>query len=208
MALQFLNLRWLYGSARASSRSSARPQINESASAEAVPDRELGEALAWLETVLTHDRGEPPLRRVAGLQEQAVWVWLRARAAGMRNEGDAGVGATVARDIIERCQLDGGHPRRCTRPIYEDCRTYLDRTDKGPNLLTLWHPWVVTAANALHRDASLDLPVDERAALADIARWGLHELEAGVALIATAPGYKLAEYLIAVSDLLPRSPAE
>ncbi|MEQ9322641.1 MAG: hypothetical protein RIF41_25980 [Polyangiaceae bacterium] len=178
----------------------------EVASADAVPDTELGDALDRLEDVLTHDRGEPPLRRVAGLQEQAIWVWLRARAAGLRQGRDADVGATVARDLIERCQLDDSDPRRCTRPIYEDGRTYLDRTNEGPNLLTLWHPWVVTAANALHRDASLEIAAEDRAALADIARWGLHELEAGVALIATAPGYKLSEYLIAVSDLLPPAP--
>jgi hypothetical protein len=62
---------------------------------------------------------------------------------------------------------------------------------------------VVAAAHALVRDSELPLSDDERGALSAVVRWGLHELEAGVQLIATAPGYKLVEYLIAVSDLVP-----
>jgi hypothetical protein len=163
----------------------------------------LSEAMAWLRTVLAEDRGEPPLRRVAGLHEQATWVWLRGRAAGLRHADDRRLGEMAARDIVDRCALDDDRPRRCSRPIYEDGRTYLDRTDKGPNLLTLWHPWVVAAAQALLRDPDLGLPAERRDALAAIVRWGLHELEAGVSLIATAPGYKLAEYLLAVSSVAP-----
>lgn len=175
----------------------------ELAGIEATAEADLAAALDWLRSVLIEDRGEPPLRRVAGLQEQAVWVWLRARAAGLTDAADAKVGQSVARDIIERCSLDAARPRRCQRPIYEDGRTYLDRTDKGPNLLTLWHPWVVAAAQALLRDEGIELSKTDRTALSAIVRWGLHELEAGVSLIATAPGYKLAEYLIAVSDVVP-----
>jgi hypothetical protein len=157
-------------------------------------------AAGWIRRALVEDVDEPPVRTVAGLYEQATWVLLRTRErTGDREAGDERIFRTAAQNIIERCALEN---RRCTRPIYEDGRTYLERVPgEGPTFLALWHPWATLAASALAGDDSIDLPDEVRDTLRVIAAWGLAEIETGIAVLTAAPDYKLAEYLYVASTL-------
>jgi serine/threonine protein kinase len=157
-------------------------------------------ATGWIRRALVEDVDEPPLRSVAGLFEQAAWVLLQARdRAEDREPSDDALFVAVARNMIERCALANA---RCTRPIYEDGRTYLERVPgQGPEFLALWHPWTTLAAARLAADDSLDLPDELRADLRVIAAWGLGEIENGIAVLTAAPDYKLAEYLFVASEL-------
>jgi hypothetical protein len=162
-------------------------------------------AMTWLRTALSHDVDEPPLRRVAGLAEQATWVLLRGRARTQdHHPNDAELLREAAEGIVERCQLSRDPELACTRALNDDGQTYLERKPgRGPNLVTLWHPWATLSAHALATDTSLGLPADLRADLAAIARWGLREIEPAIPMMSTAPAYKLAEYLYAIAALSP-----
>jgi hypothetical protein len=157
-------------------------------------------AAGWIRRALVEDVDEPPVRTVAGLYEQATWVLLRTRArTGDREPGDEEKLRAAAQNIIDRCALEN---RRCTRAIYEDGRTYLERVPgEGPSFLALWHPWATLAAHALAGDVSVDLPEEVRTQLRAIAAWGLAEIETGIAVLTAAPDYKLAEYLYVASTL-------
>jgi serine/threonine protein kinase len=157
----------------------------------------------WLRRALREDVDDPPLRSVAGLAEQTTWVLLRGRTTtDDERPDDDELLRESARAIVARCALSAPPVRSCTRPIYEDGQTYLDKSPgKPPNLVTLWHPWVTLASHALAHDTTITLPPELRAELQQIARWGLGQTEPAIPLLTAAPGYKLAEYLTVVSLL-------
>jgi hypothetical protein len=137
-------------------------------------------------------------------------VLLRTRArTHERVPGDDALFTEVGRAIVARCALGPAPARACSRPVYEDGQTYLDRKPgRGPNLVTLWHPWVTAASHALASDRTVELPPELREELHAVARWGVSQIEPGIGLLATAPAYKLAEYLYAMATLLPDAPRE
>jgi hypothetical protein len=128
-------------------------------------------------------------------------VVARARALGLGDERTTTVLRAAARDIVDRCELteDGS----CTRPINDTGR--IDLTDGSGHLSTLWHPWATLASYTLAADDGLGLDADLRRRLASVARWGIAELRGQMDGLSTADAYKIAEYLLVVSEiLLPR----
>ena len=144
----------------------------------------------WLRNALR----SPDVRDVAGLEEQTLWLLLEARRVANDVSGEDVVRAGAA-DIVARCALDA-KTRACTRPVYDDGSTPLG----GGSLVTLWHPWLAAATDALLA-STLTLAPELRADLEAVARWSMNGIDGSIDALAALPEYKLAEYLVAVSAI-------
>jgi serine/threonine protein kinase len=145
----------------------------------------------WLERAMPSEA-----MRMPGLAEQATWVLARAFHRG---HGDAGTRDTLraaARNLVVRCELtdDGA----CMRPINDSARI----ENGSGHLWTLWHPWATLASYTLAEADGLGLEPDLRRRLAAVARWGIAELGGQMDGLSIADTYKVAEYLVVISEIL------
>jgi protein kinase-like protein len=153
---------------------------------------EVAEVAAWLRrgTIAASEDLRAP-----GFTEQLAWFLVHAEQRGIAPADDE-ARRVLVQEIVAHCRPDA--TGACARAAHETGRIRLD-VDAG-HLVTLWHPWATLAAHEL----ALARPDDAQAAkaLAPIARWGVGELRRATDVLAAAPEYKLAEYLIVASTLL------
>ena len=154
---------------------------------------ELEGALAWLRREVTS--GSEAVHQ-QGITEQVGWLLARAERRQHDPGGREALHAAAA-EIIAHCRLD---KTACRRPTYDTGKAALD-VDAG-KLVTLWHPWATVGSYELARQPVLPLDGEELASLGHVARWGNGELGGAVTSLATAPEYKLSEYLIVVAKTL------
>jgi serine/threonine protein kinase len=138
------------------------------------------------------------LRNTAGLEEQAAFVLLRARQKNLVAPPTT-LPDILAHDLLARCRPVGD---ACTRALAEDDTIPLHGSVDGGDgtLVSLWHPWLTLASAALAVDPDLSPPLRPR--LETMVAWSAHELTSAIAVVAVAPAYKLAEYLLVVTYLL------
>jgi hypothetical protein len=150
-------------------------------------------ALAWLRREVS---SASEAVRTQGIAEQVGWLLARAERHAPDPAGLDAVRAS-AKEIVAHCQLD---KITCRRPAYDTGKVQLD-IDAG-RLVTLWHPWATSSAYELSREPALDLDDETLQSLRHLTRWGNGELGGAIASLATAPEYKLSEYLIVVTKTL------
>jgi serine/threonine protein kinase len=147
----------------------------------------------WLERAMRSEA-----MRVPGLAEQATWVLARAFHRGQGDAGTRDALRAAAGDLVVRCELtdDGA----CMRPINDSAR--IELTDGSGHLWTLWHPWATLASYTLAEADGLGFEPDLRRRLAAVARWGIAQLRGQMDGLSAADAYKVAEYLVVVSEIL------
>ena len=164
-------------------------------------------ALAWLRAAMRAD-GAGALRATPGVADHALFTLARARAR-LHDEdaGDATLLATFARDLVDRCALDGT-PRACTRSPAANGRNVIKGiTAKQDELfVSYWWPWTAAAATALARDAAL--PEALRRDLSDIATGQARGVLSTAGFLASMPSYELSEHLLGVTLLVEYLAAE
>ncbi len=158
---------------------------------------ETKEALGWLRREVL---ASSEAIRTQGVTEQVAWLLARAE----RYEKDP---APIVRDalraagaeIVAHCRLEKS---TCKRPTYDTGKIPLN--EGSGKLVTLWHPWATVSAYEITRDPPVDLGLGEGTlqGLRHITRWGNGELGGAITSLATAPEYKLSEYLIVVAKTL------
>jgi Protein kinase domain len=154
-------------------------------------------AIAWLRrevvagTQSTHE---------LGLTEELAWLLARAErrgTAGNAGAGTDGVPQLLAKELIDHCRPDASGS--CTKRAHETGRIALE-PDASWSLITLWHPWTTLAAQELARRQGFD--AETKRTMSAIVHWGAGELGRSSDILAAAPEYKIAEYLMVVSELL------
>jgi len=150
-------------------------------------------AVAWLKKeALANGEG----LREPGFTEQVAWFLASSKANALKGEPE--LASALVADVIAHCRLS---QNGCAMPPRETGKVAAEPStqDGGGKLITFWHPWSTAASLALVKQ---DPDRAEAKELEVIGTWGVNELGRSIDSLAAIQEYKLAEYLIVVSELL------